>query len=160
MLAQPEFLKELLGLTKGIHRAIETSGFASEKVFRDVITRCDLVMMDLKVMDDNLHRAYTGVSNRQILKNFEILKASKVPMTVRIPLIPGVNDNEENFEAVARVMEEVKDRASVEILPYNAMAGAKYALLDMKYRPSFAATKKPESHFEPLTRAGISWRIL
>lgn len=160
VLAQPEFLLELLDLTRGLHRAIETSGYAPESVFLDVISQCDLVMMDLKVMDDRIHQAYIGVSNRRILRNFERLKASGVPMTVRIPLIPGVNDNEENFEAVAEAVRDVKDRAAVEILPYNAMAGAKYALLNMQYRPSFDAARKPESHFEPLTEAGIQWRIL
>jgi len=160
VLAQPEFLYDLLVGTRGIHRAIETSGFAKPEVFKKIIRECDLIMMDLKSINNEIHKRYIKVSNEQILSNFELLKESGKPFIVRIPLIPGVNDTLEHFEGVAQRVKDAKDRGSVEILPYNTMAGAKYALLNQEYKPTFPANQKPESPFAPLEREGISWRIL
>ena len=160
VLAQPEFLYDLLVATRGIHRAIETSGFAKSEIFEKIIGECDLIMFDLKSINNEIHKRYTRVSNEQILKNFGILKNSGKPFIVRVPLIPGVNDTIEHFSGIAERMKDAADRGSVEILPYNTMAGAKYALLNQEYNPTFPADQKPESPFEPLTKAGISWRIL
>lgn len=159
VLTQPDFLFELLLQTKGLHRAIETSGYANAQIFQRIINECDLVMFDLKVMDEALHKQYTGVSNKPILENFKILQESGTDFIARIPLIPGVNDNQENFEKVAQLLSGA-NRGKVEIIPYNAMAGAKYALLDMVYHPSFDPSKKPENHFEILERAGIPYKVL
>lgn len=160
VLAQPEFLYDLLVATRGIHRAIETSGYANGDVFEKIIGECDLIMMDLKSINDEIHRRYIHVSNERILENFERLKASGKPFIVRVPLIPGVNDTLEHFEGIAARLKDAKDRGSVEILPYNTMAGAKYALLNMEYCPTFPAEQKPASPFAPLEREGILWRIL
>lgn len=160
VLSQPEFLYDLLVATRGIHRAIETSGFAPSRIFEKIINECDLVMFDIKAVNNDIHKKYIGASNKQILKNLEILKNSMKPFIARIPLIPGVNDNAGHFEGVAALLKDAKDRCSVEILPYNAMAGAKYALVDMMYKPNFPADKKPENHFEILEREGILWRVL
>lgn len=160
VLAQPDFLYDLLVATRGIHRAIETSGYAKSEIFEKIIAECDLVMFDMKSINDEIHKHYTRVSNMQILKNFEILKQSGKPFIVRIPLIPGVNDTLEHFNGVAERVKDAKDRGSVEILPYNTMAGAKYALLEQEYCPTFPADRKPENPFEPLKKAGIPWRIL
>lgn len=160
VLAQPEFLLELLKETRGIHRAIETSGYAKQEVFEKAIHDCDFVMMDLKVMDDELHKKYTGVSNERILSNFQVLKNSGTPFVVRIPLIPGINDTESHFTGIAEAVGDAADRTRVEILPYNTMAGSKYAMLGMEYHPGFDTEKKLRSPFAPLKEAGIDWKIL
>ena len=121
---------ERLGRESGhgrIHMAVETSGYADPAVFRRVISAMDFVYMDLKLADDALHRRYTGVSNRLILQNLEILRGSKVPCTIRMPLIPGITDGEENVAAIRKLAGDLP----LEFLDYNPMAGAKYAALGM-----------------------------
>ena len=121
-LLQHEFAIELLQRLP-IHKAIETSGFAPADVVERVIAEVDYVMMDLKLIDPALHRRYCGVDNAPILKNFEILRRSGKPYLVRVPLIPDITDTEENLRQIATVVGD----SPVELLPYNRMAGAKYA---------------------------------
>lgn len=131
-LSQPEFLREALDLLgeNGIHRAIETCGFTSAECFRAlVIDRCEYVMMDLKLMDDEAHRSYTGVSNRTILENAKSLMESGKPFEFRTPLIPGITDTDENLAAI----EDFIGGAKWEKLPYNTLAGAKYPMLGRAY---------------------------
>ena len=128
-LLQWEFLMELIPLLEGANTALETSGFAPADVFRRVIGKMDYVMMDVKLADEKAHRAWTGVSNRQILENLRVLQESGVPHELRTPLIPGVTDTPENLEAV-RVL--VGD-SPWKTLPYNTLAGAKYPMLGMTY---------------------------
>ena len=113
----------------GIHLALETSGYTPEERFRRVISKMDYVYMDLKLADRDLHKAYTGVYNDQILKNLEILRSSGIPCTIRTPLIPGITDTPENLNAIRALVGNLPH----ELLPNNAMAGAKYDLLDMEF---------------------------
>ena len=128
-LAQPEFLLELTDHIKDYHLCIETSGYADSEVFKRVIEKLDLVIMDIKLADSSEHKKYTGVGNEKILKNFEILKNSNVPFVIRTPLIPGITDTKENLDAI----EEIIGNSTWEKLPYNTMAGAKYKMLGMEY---------------------------
>ena len=128
-LAQPEFLLELIENLKDYHLCIETSGYADSEVFKRVIEKLDLVIMDIKLADSSEHKKYTGVGNEKILKNFEILKNSNVPFVIRTPLIPGITDTKENLDAI----EEIIGNSTWEKLPYNTMAGAKYKMLGMEY---------------------------
>ncbi len=128
-LLQGEFVIETCGYLDGIHKAIETSGYADEDLFRRVIEQMDLVYFDLKLVDDEEHRRYTGVSNEKIRRNFEILKASGKPCVIRTPLIPNITDTAHNMDAIGEMVEGMAH----EWLPYNEMAGAKYDLLGMIY---------------------------
>ena len=128
-LMQPEFLLDLAGNLEGYHLCLETSGYASEVIFKRVTECVDLVIMDIKIADCDLHREYTGVGNELILKNFELLKKEGKPHVVRTPLIPGITDTEENLSKIKCIVEE----SSWEKLPYNNMAGAKYEMLNMQY---------------------------
>lgn len=141
---QADFLCEVLELLDGVHKAVETSGYCSERIFRRVLDRVDLVLMDMKMEDDQMHRRYTGVSNRPILRNLEILKESGKPFVIRIPVIPGVNDNIENMEATARLLEGTSSLVRVELMRYHKTAGAKYGMLDMKYDPPFDTEQAPQ----------------
>ena len=120
-LLQHEFAVELLRLLP-VHKAIETSGYATEQVFARVIAEVDFVMMDLKLIDPALHRRYCGVDNAPILRNFERLRQSGKPYLVRVPLIPNITDTDENLREIAALVGD----SPVELLPYNRMAGAKY----------------------------------
>ena len=114
---------------KHIHCAIETSGYADPNVFRKVIETMDFVYMDLKLADEELHRQYTGVSNRLILQNLEVLRESGVACTIRTPLIPGITDTKENVEAIRLLAGDLP----LELLDYNPLAGAKYSARGMEF---------------------------
>ncbi len=123
-LLQADFCVALAEALEGrVHLAIETSGYAPRKDFIRVASLCDLVMMDLKLMDDEAHRRYTGVSNRQILDNAAWLMESGIVHVFRTPLIPGITDTEENLRAISEFIGD----ARIELLPYNRLAAAKYA---------------------------------
>ena len=128
-LMQPDFVIDLAEKLNGVHRAIQTSGYASEEIYKKVISKFDYVMQDIKLVDNELHKKYTGVSNDVILKNIEWLKQSGKEFILRMPLIPGITDTKENKEAALKIA----DGANLEFLDYNPLAGAKYEMLGMKY---------------------------
>jgi len=135
-LMQEQFATELLQAcrTHGIHTAVDTSGYASWKVVAEVAQYTDLFLYDLKHMDDALHKKYTGVSNRPILRNLRRLVEGGAKVIVRIPLIPEVNDNEENLRLTAQFLAGLPKLIGVEVLPYHDIAQAKYSALELEYR--------------------------
>jgi len=141
-LAQPAFLFDLIGQLKPINIAVETSGYASEAVFREMVSSVDLVLMDIKHTDPEIHKKYTGVSNARILRNVEILCRSETDFRIRIPLIPGVNDNPENIRETASLIKVAKHLQRVELLPYHQTAGAKYPMVNKIFSPGFDTSKK------------------
>lgn len=128
-LLQAEFLLAVIDRLPGVHFAIETSGHAAPSVFARVLDAMDFVYMDLKLADPALHKKYTGADNRLILENLQQLRRSGIPCAIRTPLIPGITDTPENLAAI----EALTDGLPWEQLSYNAMAGAKYPMLDMAY---------------------------
>lgn len=157
-LMQPEFLMECLDRLGDIHTCIETSGYAGPEIFRRAISKLDYIIMDVKLMDDEKHRYYTGVSNRIILENLEYLKEAGKPFRIRIPVIPQFNDDRENFERTAQVLRGAENLDFLELLPYHTTAGAKYSMVGRSYQPGFDETKKPKMPTDIFDREGISWR--
>ncbi len=145
-LMQSEFVCELCDKLIGIHKAIQTSGFASEETYKKVIDKFDYVLQDIKLADDEEHIKYTGVSNKLILKNIEYLKNSGKDFVFRIPLIPGITDTEKNLTEISKIVGSYR----VELLRYNVMAGAKYSMLGLKYQLSDEKNRKVDytSFFE------------
>jgi pyruvate formate lyase activating enzyme len=130
--AQAEYTAAVLAgcRAQGIHTTIETSGATSWERLRPLVELCDLVLYDIKLIDEGAHRQWVGASNRQILDNACHLAGHNVQ--VRVPLIPGITDTKENLDAVFAFMRQA-GLASVALLPYNASAGAKYEWLDREY---------------------------
>ncbi len=128
-LYQPGFALEVLEGLEGIHRAVETSAYASEAVFRAMLERVEYVLMDVKLADPIAHKRFTGVDNGPILRNLKILQESGKSHLLRTPLIPGITDGEDNLRAIARLA----GNSPVELLAYNPFASAKYALLERDY---------------------------
>jgi len=159
-LCQADFVRECMATLQGkTHRALQTCGYASAEVFDGVLAHCDFVLYDLKLMDDDRHRHYTGVSNETILRNYRTLSQSGIPFITRIPLIPTVNDTEENLRATARFMQECgADR--IELLPYNKMAGGKYAMIGRSYEIDFDGSAEPCPHHEIFETFGIEVSVL
>ncbi len=153
--ASPAFLLECLSLLKGkTHRAVQTCGFCPPETFDAVLANCDYMLFDVKLINNDLHKKHTGVSNEIILKNFRTLAQSGKDFVVRVPLIPTVNDTEENIRQTAKLLQE-NSITYVELLPYNKMAGAKYKLAGMQYAPSFDGTLPVELRTDIFAEYGI-----
>jgi len=143
-LAQPRFLLELLSAchTRGISTALDTSGFAPWHVLDEVRPQVDLFLYDLKLMDESRHIHWTGISNTDILSNLHQLSEAGSRILVRIPLIPGINDDEENLGAMGIFLAALPHVPPVELLPYHNIAAAKYAGLGREY--ALAAIHSPD----------------
>lgn len=160
-LLQSDFLIDVLQRIKPkVHVAIETSGFAKSQVFRDVITMFDLVMFDIKHTDPILHKRYTGVDNKLILQNLELLCASSLEFIIRIPLIPGVNDDLENMTEIVRLIKDAPNLQRVEFLKYHKTAGAKYEMIGQQYLPPFDENRSVNLHSEIFDENKIKTIIL
>lgn len=155
---QPEFLLECLQKLRTMHRAIETSGYCRPGIFKDIMDELDFIIMDIKIADDEKHKMYTGVSNRIILDNLEQVKKSGKPFRIRIPVIPGVNDTEENYRLTAELLEGAKNLEMVELLPYHKTAGAKYSMVGRAYAPEFDVDREPVLETSAFENAGICCR--
>jgi pyruvate formate lyase activating enzyme len=134
-LFQPHFSKTLLSLCQqsGIHTAIETCGYAGWEIFKDILQYADLVLFDLKHMDSEKHREYTGVPNDLILDNIQkIYYDLRIPIWARIPIIPGYNDSTENIHSTARfVATKLGTSVPVHLLAYHRLGESKYERLTM-----------------------------
>ncbi len=136
-LCHPDFLERCLRLLKGrIHTAIQTSGYCPPNIFNKILALTDYFLYDIKLVDSELHKRYTGISNESILENFRTLCRSDKSFTVRTPLIPGVTDTKENITAIADLL-VANDVRRIELLPYNKAAGGKYAAVGRTYTPDF-----------------------
>ncbi len=135
-LSQGEALIELLKRCQAddIHTTVDTSGFSSRQLLKRVSALTDLFLYDLKLIDDDRHRQYTGVSNRVILSNLEYLMARGAEVLVRIPLIPGVNDRKKDLEEFAGFLSGLSPVPPVELLPYHDFHQPKYDKLGMAYK--------------------------
>lgn len=126
-LLQPEFVRELFRRMQeeGIHTALDTAGNVPYKEFEKVLPYTDLILLDLKIMNDDIHRQYTGCSNRLILENAERLFETGKRIQIRVPLVKGINDGLEN---AFLLRDFIKGRSNVEeikLLPYHSMGIAK-----------------------------------
>lgn len=101
---QKNILRELVYklYDQAIDLAIETSGYFNFDDVQDILEKLNLIFIDIKHMDDNKHRFYTGISNKQILTNISRLNELEVPVVVRIPVIDGVNSDIENIRKTAQ----------------------------------------------------------
>lgn len=131
-LSQPEFVRELFSLCKedGISTVLDTSGYGKWEDLENILPLTDLVLLDIKAMDNEVHQKWTGVSNQLILEN-AVRIAAKVPVRISLPLIPGVNDDKENLLKTA----EFACKNGVEwmdINPFHALGAAKYESLGLE----------------------------
>jgi pyruvate formate lyase activating enzyme len=129
-LLQPQFLLSLLSMCKekDIHTAVDTSGFTNFDNFSLIYNLTDLFLFDLKIMDEEEHRKFTGVSNKVILENLDKLSGMGDKVIVRIPLIPSVNDSEENISRIINYLKE-KNIRQINLLPFHNSASSKYRRL-------------------------------
>ncbi|MDO9254152.1 MAG: glycyl-radical enzyme activating protein [Bacteroidales bacterium] len=135
---------------RGIHRAVDTAGNVNTETILDVAKRTDLFLYDLKMMDSDLHREWINSGNEKILHNLTVLAEAGKHIIIRIPLIGGVNDTDENIEHTAKFISELAgEKKLVHLLPYHAIAENKYMKLGKS--DDFEKLKEPDK--ETLERA-------
>jgi len=127
-LMQPKFLAEALKQSKssGIHTTVDTSGYSSIENIKSTAADTDLFLFDLKLMNDDLHQKYTGVSNQLILKNLLELDELNKKIIIRIPIIPEITDTDENLLAIRGFISYLKNVVEVNLLPYHRTGEGKY----------------------------------
>ena len=124
----PEFLLQLLKEAKrhGLHTTVDTTGYTGKENIYSALDYIDLFLFDIKFINDEKHKKYTGVSNRIILDNLNLLRESQANLIVRIPLIPGITDTEENLLEIIDYLKVNNFNFPVECLPYNPIGESKY----------------------------------
>lgn len=139
MLMHYQFVSELTKKCKtlNIHTAAETSGFAPYEHVKEILSQLDMCFYDIKHINDEKHRELTGQSNKRILENLtKILKETTTPITVRLPLIPGINDDEEHLTQYADFLNNLPRTVTFEILPYHRLGSNKYDMMQINYQLS------------------------
>jgi pyruvate formate lyase activating enzyme len=133
--AQPRFLAALAREAKdrGLHTAVETCGQADWEAMAPGLAHMDLVLFDIKHMDAAAHLRLTGQSNARILENLRAVDALGVPVRLRLPLVPGQNDSEENLGRTAALAAGLTNLESLDVLPYHRMGEPKWRQLDRDY---------------------------
>lgn len=127
-LMQAEFLTELLKACKekGIHTTVDTSGYASTEIINKVTDHADLFLYDLKLMNDEDHQKYTGVSNQIILRNLIELDQLGKKIIIRIPIVPELTNSNENLFAIRGFISYLNNIIEVNLLPYHRAGEGKY----------------------------------
>lgn len=134
-LAQTGFVRELTRecREKGIHTAIETTLFAEKETVKKAFEFVDLVFVDVKHIDSHRHEEYTGVKNERILDNIEMIDGFGKQFIIRIPFIPGFNDDDETQQKIYHWASKFKNLKWIEILPYHRLGMTKYHGLGRPY---------------------------
>ena len=147
---QKDFLLTCLRLCKekGIHTAVDTAGHVCWEAFLAVMPYTDLFLYDIKAMDNAVHQHYTGRSNALILENLGKLLDAGAKVWVRIPVIPGVNDNKENFLSLKSFLNCHTPPEKIELLPYHAMGETKYTALGRIFEAFNVPTKEHMAQLE------------
>lgn len=163
---QEDILRELVYklYDKSIDLAIETAGYFNFHKVKDILERLNLIFIDIKHMDSERHKYFTGVGNREILENIRLLNTLNIPIVVRIPVIDGVNSDKENIKETAKFVKENIKKPKIELLPYHSFGDMKYEILgrekpsrDFK-TPSEASLKELEKIIKNEEVQAISYR--
>jgi pyruvate formate lyase activating enzyme len=160
-LLQPAFAEALLRLAKAerLSTAIETTGNAPWEAIESIYAYVGLWLVDLKQMDSQEHRKWTGIGNELILSNLRKLAALGAPICVRLPLIPGVNASEDNLRRTAEFVAQLGSSVrSLDLLPFHKLARAKYQALDRDSK-FYDAGLMPESQLQSAAELLRSYQL-
>ncbi len=158
-LLQAKFVAEVIDLLPDVHIVLDTCGYGDQQDFRCLVDRSDLIYFDLKLIDRDAHQHFTKRSNDVILDNLRILSASGKPFVVRVPLVPGVTDTDENLAAIARTIRDLSGLLYVELLPYNRAAGSKYEYAGMEFKPDYDETRPLNINTSLFEESGLKVRV-
>jgi pyruvate formate lyase activating enzyme len=154
---QSEFAIDVaIGLQKnGVHVALDTCGYCSEKVLREMLEHVDMVLYDLKQMDPDKHKEFTGVSLDRVLSNAQIVAESGKPVWIRTPIIPGHTDSEENIRSISKfIVNKMSNVERYDLLAFNRMCTDKYNLFDLEYalKDADLITEETMEHLAEIAR--------
>lgn len=151
-LNQSDFVSEVLQSCRqiGIHTAMETSLYAPFESIEKILPWLNVLYVDIKHMDREIHKHWTGSDNSRILENIRKIDQSGYPVeiVVRIPLIPGVNDADENLLLIAEFSKSLKKIKEIELLPYHRLGSDTYKNLQMEYSLKDLVPPSPERIME------------
>ena len=138
---QTDFLIELLKRCKeeGIHTAVDTAGHIPPEYFERIMPYTDLFLYDVKCVDSEKHKKYTGVGNELILSNLQKLLDANKRVIIRVPVISGVNDS---MDEIVKIKKICTGAEKIELLPYHAMGEHKYAALGKRVQPFIAPSEE------------------
>lgn len=144
------FTTEILKKAKAenIHTCIETAGFADREKIEAIAPYTDLFLYDYKITDEKQHLKYTGVSNQKIIENLALLAGLKKEIVLRCIIVPGVNDNEQHFRAIANLSNKYANISKVELMLYHDYGSHKFAPLGMEYWSDAPASSTPKAKGE------------
>ena len=149
-LMQPEFLSLLLDRCREseFHTCLDTSGHCDTALFKKFIPKTDLFLFDIKILDPEKHFQYTGVDNKLILDNLLQLDRSGHDYIIRMPIIPGVNDDRANIDAMKALLRQLNNPArEIHLLPYHPLAKNKLRRLGMEDKMDPSVEKiEPKLH--------------
>jgi pyruvate formate lyase activating enzyme len=154
-LFQAEFVSEVIDALDDLHVVLDTSGYGSSEDFLLLLARSDLVFYDLKLINRELHLYYTGFDNGLILNNLQLLSESGKPFIIRVPLIPGVTDTDENLTAIVKTVGKLPGLVEVNFLPYNRAAGSKYQYAGMEFKPDYDEKRPLNINTKIFEQAGL-----
>jgi pyruvate formate lyase activating enzyme len=142
-LMQHEFLCEALQKCKihRLHSAVDTTGFTSSDIINKIADVADLFLYDIKTLDDEVHRRYTGVSNERILANLRLLADRSAAVVVRIPLIPDVNTDADSIHKIGAFVKSLGSITEIQLLPYHESGTTKYSRIGKE--PKFESVRPP-----------------
>jgi pyruvate formate lyase activating enzyme len=132
---QPEFAEAVLCLakTEGLHTAIETCGAVRWDNINRLLPHLDLVLFDVKHVDPEVHRKFTGASNAVILENLRQTAGTGANLVVRVPLIPGFNADRDSLAGIAEFVQTLQAVREIHVLAYHTLGRAKYRALGLPY---------------------------
>ncbi len=165
-LMQAEFLKVALETFKEeeIHTSVDTSGYASRKTVDSIIPVTDLFLFDIKHLDSDKHRKYTGVPNEMILDNYRHILDRGKKVIIRVPVIPGFNDDDKEIETFRNFIADQRGAniARIDLLAYHKIGSSKYKKFNLEYKmegveqPSTARMEELRKYF---AESGINVKI-
>ncbi|MBE5742913.1 MAG: glycyl-radical enzyme activating protein [Clostridiales bacterium] len=163
-LMQPEFAEALLALAhqKGINTAMESTAFADFSVIEKILPHLDLYLMDIKHMNSDKHKAFTGQANDKILANAQRIARSPVKLIIRTPVVPTFNDTEAEIEAIAKFAGSLPGVEEMHLLPYHRIGSDKYKGLGREYALAHIeppSQEKMNKLLEVVNRCGLRGQI-
>lgn len=148
---------------EGIHTCVETALGVNALILEEIIPYCDMFITDIKHMDSEIHKKYTGIGNEQILKNIKRIVASGRPVVLRLPIIPGVNDTVEHVRRVGEfIVSELDNKVcQVQFLRFRRLGEEKYRSLGLRYNMEDVNPERVEfeSHIKLLVETLESFGI-
>lgn len=163
-LFQITFLRNILKecYCRDIHTVVETAGYSSWSNMKSIIPYTDVFYYDLKMMNSEKHLEYTGVNNRLILDNLKKLQKEVNHIVIRIPVLPGINDDNENLSLLTKFLKNIRFD-EIHLLPYHYYGEKKYGMLGRSYalKSLEKPTNKEMSHYcDRLKKDGFKVEII